>query len=124
MDKSSSGVNKISEIAYDHAQKMIEDQKNTLSTLRQRATAVTSLAGIAATFLGRAAISDADNTTGYVLGSFSISEWVAIWSLVLTVGCTVWLLMPRKWYFLMQPTKIFDQFVIDRISLEETLLAV
>lgn len=65
---------KIHKIAYEQGLKGLDSQNKALSALRQRATAVISISGLAATFLGREALKELTSDTK----SFTIHYFVGL----------------------------------------------
>lgn len=99
----------IHKLAFEQGLKSLSDQEGDLSALRQRSTAIVSISGLAATLLGREALSAPSGDQLWLdLGSL---EWLALISLCISLVCTAQILRPRDgWVFHNSPTSIIEQF--------------
>lgn len=101
----------IHRIAFEQGNKGLSNQNDTLTSIRQSASAVVALSAAAAAFLGREAFVRL-NAEGYESQPWhKPGIWAALLSLVLSVVCVIQLLRPRDgWIFHSSPSRIIDQF--------------
>lgn len=99
----------IHKIAYEQGLISLNAQESGLTAIRQRATALISISGLAATLLGREALK---NPSGKVLWlNMGMYEWLALVCLFVSVVCTIQILRPRNgWTFYNSPSLIINQF--------------
>ena len=83
--------------------------------LRQRATAVIGISGLASSLLGREALK---SPSGFVLWlNMGAYEWDAIICMVISVVCTFHILKPKTgWVFHFSPSNINNQFTKGKLS--------
>jgi len=99
----------IYKIAYEQGFSGLGLQNSDLAAIRQRATALISISGLAASLLGREALEVPSGNAWWLnIGSY---EWVALASLCVSVVCTIEILRPRGgWVSHVAPLKIVSQF--------------
>lgn len=96
----------ICKIAFSESQRGLAAQESTLTSVRQNATALGTLSGLAATFLGKEALSKQAATWD------KWEIWIAISSLITTIALVAFLLQPRNvWKLHFSASAIIDQFV-------------
>lgn len=101
----------INRLAFERGLAALQSQSSLLDNLRQRAGTVATLSGLAATFLGREALSDATADRGWMIGSLGALEIAALLSIVLSVVCVIQVLRSRAgWKVEFKPNMIMDQF--------------
>ena len=84
----------IHKIAYEQGITGLNSQESDLTAIRQRATAIISISGLAATLLGREALKVPSGKVLWLnMGSY---EWLALICLGVSVACTIQILRPRK----------------------------
>ena len=100
----------VCKLAYEESTKGLSVQDSTLSSVRQSATVLGTLAGLAATFLGKEVLTRS-NTTPCTDASCLVAPWVAIGALGFSLVFIVLILRPRDgWIFHSTPSSILDQF--------------
>ena len=109
MDTISEDHLEIHKIAFEQGLKGLESQDSDLSAIRQRATAVVSVSGLAGTLFGSEALKVPSGKLLWLqLGAY---EWLALTFLIISVFCTFQILRPRNgWKFHFSPSLIVDQF--------------
>lgn len=105
----SKDVLEIHKIAHEQGLIGLNLQEAGLTALRQRATAIISISGLAATFLGREAL---QVPSGMIIClNIGMFEWAALFFLGISVVCTIMILKPRTgWTFHYSPSLIVKQF--------------
>lgn len=123
----------INELAYKQGLDLMSDQRDRLRTVRQRATVLIALSGLAATFLGRAALAAsnsprqptcgeipallcAENPTRFCVDVPTIAIGGALLCMLLTVIICLWMFSTKQWYFAMHPVGIINQFTYGKAS--------
>jgi hypothetical protein len=101
----------INRLAFERGLAALQSQSALLDNLRQRSGVVATLSSLAATFLGREALSDTTPDRGWSIGALGILEILALLSITASAVCLIQVLRPRKgWVFDFSPTLILDQF--------------
>jgi hypothetical protein len=101
----------INRIAFEQGMSCLRSQNALLDNMRQRASAISALAGLAATVLGREALNDNSPDRVVVSGSLSLFEILALLALGASVLCIIQILRPYQgWSFDFRPSLIMSQF--------------
>ena len=109
-ESTESAREKICKLAYEESTKGLSVQDSTLSSVRQSAAVLGTLAGLAATFLGKEVLTRS-NSTPCTDASCLVAPWVAIGTLGFSLLFIVLILRPRDgWIFHSTPSSILDQF--------------
>ncbi|WGI24490.1 hypothetical protein QEN58_14270 [Halomonas alkaliantarctica] len=107
----SSDHESINKLAYENALNSLSMQRSSLTSLRQRSVAITTLSGLSATFLGKEALLNSKRGDLLCLDIVLFAEGAAITFLVIALLCSIELLRPRKdWVFYNRPSEIINQF--------------
>ena len=101
----------INRIAFEQGMSCLRSQNSLLDNMRQRASAIGALASLAATVLGREALSDNSPDRILAFGTLGLFEIVAFLSLGVSVLCIIQILRPHQgWSFDFRPSLIMSQF--------------
>lgn len=101
----------INRLAFEQGMSCLRSQNSLLDNIRQRASAIGALAGLAATVLGREALNDHNPDRFWASGSLGLFEVLALVALGTSVLCIIQILRPYKgWSFDFRPSLIIDQF--------------
>ena len=105
----SQDAQEIYKIAYDQGLARLDSQESNLSALRQRATTIISISGLAATLFGREALAEPSGTTLWLdMGAY---EWLAVACFGVSLLCTIEVLRPKGgWHSHFTPSGIIYQF--------------
>ena len=113
----------INQLAFEQGMIGLSGQEGLLNSIRQRAVGIGGLSGAAAAFLGREALKSHTTKCQYssdvlqwlydvgFLSTFSLSEWIALIFLFISIIGVVQMLQPRKGFvFHFSPGLIVNQF--------------
>lgn len=110
----------ICKIAFTESQRGLAIQDSTLGSIRQSAAVLGTLSGLAATFLGKEALSK-QAATICVINTLDTAIWIAIAALIAALVLVGLLLLPRNvWKFHFSAESIIKQFVQPNITLADT----
>jgi hypothetical protein len=101
----------INRIAFEQGMSCLRSQNSLLDNMRQRASAIGALAGLAATVLGREALNDNSRDRILVSGTLDLFEILALLALGVSVLCIIQIIRPYQgWSFDFRPSLIMSQF--------------
>jgi len=102
----------VCKLAYNESAKGLAIQESTLTSIRTAAAAMGTLAGLAATFLGKEVLTrTAAGNHGSTLVSAGAAAWVAVVALGVTLLLVIYLFMPRNnWIFHSSASKLLGEF--------------
>jgi hypothetical protein len=101
----------INRLAFEQGMSCLRSQSSLLDNIRQRASAIGALAGLAATVLGREALNDHVQDRVWASGTLGLFEIMALLALGASVLCIIQILRPYEgWSFDFKPTLIMNQF--------------
>src|SRR5215217_6558076 len=101
----------INRLAFEQGMSCLRSQNSLLDNIRQRASAIGSLAGLVATILGREALNDHARDRVWAFGGLGLFEILALLALGTSVLCIIQILRPYEgWSFDFRPSLIMNQF--------------